>query len=170
MAVILSYCHLSLMPPPPHTHCRYSLYYRHLCLVTFALFSLCIMNIPLVYYKALWYPALIFGIPYGSHCFCIISPFCIFSYSIHKDTISGIYRFTVALYYVYAQPLGGMNDHLGYILHVTQEEARFYQFVAQPISYILENINIIPMQDILENMNTTQDALSSTGYNVYCNC
>lgn len=90
----------------------------------------------------LWYPALIFGIPYASHCFCIISPFCISSYSIHKDTISGIYRFTVALYYVYARPLGGMNDHLGYILHVTQEEARFYQFVAQPISYILENINI----------------------------
>ena len=33
------------------------------------------------------------------------------------------------------------------------------------ISQILENICIA--QDILENMNTTQDALSGTGYNVY---
>ena len=33
------------------------------------------------------------------------------------------------------------------------------------ISHILENICIA--QDILENMNTTQDALSGTGHNVY---
>ena len=33
------------------------------------------------------------------------------------------------------------------------------------ISHILENVCIA--QDILENMNTTQDALSGTGYNVY---
>ena len=33
------------------------------------------------------------------------------------------------------------------------------------ISHILENVCIA--QDILENMNTTQDALSGTGYNAY---
>ena len=41
-----------------------------------------------------------FCIPYGRHCFWMISPFCISLYSIHKDTLTGIYWFAVALYYM----------------------------------------------------------------------
>ena len=48
------------------------------------------------------------------------------------------------------------------------EKSKFaarYDLLSFSISHILENICIA--QDILENMNTTQDALSGTGYNVY---